>query len=279
MRSGTAWSDPRLQLLTEDMFRGKRCLDIGCNAGYLTLTLANKYEPEHILGIDIDPSLISKARRSAKVLAKAVDRLRAAGNDEYRARNTTKKRKTCAPDETSNEYQREPTDSLSESETTSKKRKLCLTDGTIVCKKTAAVGSARETQSIGLSDRVHFRRENFIRTSTCEANTYDVILCLSVTKWVHLNWGDDGLKKMFRKIHGALKIGGRLILEPQPWRSYRKKYNLTERTKRNFHAIEMRPDSFPAFLLREIGFRSMRLLGKPKKATRGFGRSIYEYVK
>lgn len=49
------------------------------------------------------------------------------------------------------------------------------------------------------------------------------VFSMSVTKWVHLNGGDDRLKTMFQKIFDALSESGILVLEPQPWSSYRKK--------------------------------------------------------
>lgn len=54
-----------------------------------------------------------------------------------------------------------------------------------------------------------------------------MILCLNVTKWVQLNFGDDGLKWMFKKIYLQLLPGGRLLLEPQSYNTYKKKKNLT----------------------------------------------------
>ena len=48
-----------------------------------------------------------------------------------------------------------------------------------------------------------------------------MVLCLSLTKWVHLNDGDAGLIRLFERVHALLRPGGRFLLEPQPWRSYK----------------------------------------------------------
>lgn len=56
-----------------------------------------------------------------------------------------------------------------------------------------------------------------------------VALCsLSVVKWIHLNWGDDGLLRFFAKVYKSLKPGGLFILEPQPWKSYKNNRAVSE---------------------------------------------------
>ena len=43
----------------------------------------------------------------------------------------------------------------------------------------------------------------------------------SVVKWVHLNRGDAGLEALLAKFWRLLAPGGCLLLEPQPWKSYK----------------------------------------------------------
>ena len=66
---------------------------------------------------------------------------------------------------------------------------------------------------------VWFTCEDFA-SSAHTPQSLDTIMCLSVTKWVHLNQGDEGLKRLFVKVKESLVPGGWFVLEPQPWRSY-----------------------------------------------------------
>lgn len=115
---------------------------------------------------------------------------------------------------------------------------------------------------------------------------YETIIAFSVTKWVHLNFGDEGLKRFFRRIYLALVPGGRLILEPQPWSSYRVKRRMTVRKRilllltMNFffqkeiteiyNRITFKPTEFVSYLLStEVGFETCTTIATPDHTHKG----------
>lgn len=58
--------DVRLEVFHRNahLFRGKDILDIGCNAGHITIAVAKDMAPKSILGLDIDKNLIARARKN-----------------------------------------------------------------------------------------------------------------------------------------------------------------------------------------------------------------------
>lgn len=61
---------------------------------------------------------------------------------------------------------------------------------------------------------VSFEREDFVLDPHGD-HGYDVVALFSVVKWMHINGGDDAVRRVFRKAYTLLRPGGRLILEPQ----------------------------------------------------------------
>ncbi|XP_061086200.1 7SK snRNA methylphosphate capping enzyme-like isoform X2 [Conger conger] len=58
--------DPRLRVMRPEWFRGKAVLDLGCNAGHLTLFIARHWRPGRIVGLDIDGCLVHAARQNVR---------------------------------------------------------------------------------------------------------------------------------------------------------------------------------------------------------------------
>ncbi|VDN44911.1 unnamed protein product [Gongylonema pulchrum] len=98
---------------------------------------------------------------------------------------------------------------------------------------------------------------------------YDVIMALSITKWIHLNWGDAGLKRFFKRAYRQLRPGGLFILEPQSFESYRKRSKLTPEMSEIYKTIEFMPSAFEEYLVADIGFDSCQHIAPPKAYTKG----------
>uniref|UniRef100_A0A8C0QSA5 RNA methyltransferase n=1 Tax=Chelonoidis abingdonii TaxID=106734 RepID=A0A8C0QSA5_CHEAB len=241
--------DARLRVMKPEWFEGKEVLDLGCNVGHLTLSVAKKWKPARVVGLDIDGGLIHSARQNIRhYLSEEIQQRQ--DDDEQGA--GPKRRRGCFP------------------------ASLAASRGPIAAPRVPQDGAG----AADFPDNVIFVRGNYVleRDELLETQgaEYDVVLCLSLTKWVHLNWGDDGLKRLFKRIFRHLRPGGLLLLEPQPWSSYGKRKNLTETIYRNYYRIQLKPEQFPSYLTSpEVGFSSCELVARPYNSSRGFQRPIY----
>ena len=104
--------------------------------------------------------------------------------------------------------------------------------------------------------------------------TYQTVLCCSVSKWIHLNHGDEGLLQFFQNVFDLLAPGGIAILEYQPWKSYERNKNTSEITKRVFKTLSIKPEHFETILTESIGFSIIHRLGTPLQEAKGFNRPI-----
>jgi len=109
---------------------------------------------------------------------------------------------------------------------------------------------------------------------------YHTILCLSVTKWIQLNFGDSGIKLMFQKVYKQLHAGGRFILEPQPHKSYKRRKNLTPAIRRNYDAMKLMPEQYIEYLMSDkVGFSKCEQIDITLHEKQGFQRPIYVLTK
>ncbi|KAF4658720.1 hypothetical protein FOZ61_005305 [Perkinsus olseni] len=295
-----AFVDSRLSALMQylggdqlDFFHDKTVLDIGCNIGFVTFYVAYILGARRVVGVDIDHSLIDQALRQLRKYKHDGFPLNVVPTSSLSAHKSTSigRRRAAAL---------EPT------------FPIALTRRAGVPPITNKVLSIAEqhvenfVKPFGrekvehVSDRfpfnIEFRTEDVSRDTvdidvndgstitvaspcTHEKGKYDVIFLLSVIKWIHYHHGDEGVKHVFSKIYGLLKPGGLFIFEPQDWKSYRKKRNLTKEIRANFNSIELRPTQFVDYLEKEVGF-VLECTLKPSPATatcdvRGFDRPIH----
>ena len=101
------------------------------------------------------------------------------------------------------------------------------------------------------------------------APPYGAILLFSVTKWVHLNFGDDGIRQLFARVHEELEPGGVLVLEAQTIDSYRKAFKKVGigAVCVPLASIQMLPDAFDDYLTTTLGFEALALPSLPAPSS------------
>ncbi|CAI8029468.1 Probable RNA methyltransferase Y17G7B.18 [Geodia barretti] len=246
-RGSAEVSDPRLGHMKREWFEGKDCLDIGCNTGQITLAIARHFNPQSIVGIDIDHKLVRIANKN--LFRQQIPAVTPDG------RAFPSSFTSMAP--------------------------FSLLSSKI---RSSRAASRVTSTPQPFPNNISFSQENYVPQSEPDVEAvdqqYDVILALSLTKWIHLNWGDAGLRRTFRKMFRQLRPGGRLLLEPQSFASYTKKKKLTPAIYQNYHTIEFQPSQFQAYLMSgEVGFTKHRFLGVPQHKAEGFRRPLHLYMK
>jgi len=84
---------------------------------------------------------------------------------------------------------------------------------------------------------------------------------LSISKWIHLNDGDNGIRLFFQRVKDALQPGGWFVLEPQAWDTYRKAKRMDPMLKATAQTLQLRPEDFSQ-VLQELGFNQPQSFGE-----------------
>jgi 7SK snRNA methylphosphate capping enzyme len=233
----TPEEDPRIGRLEKGWFHNKRCLDVGCNEGILTLSLVKTFRTASMTAIDLDEHLVKRACVNLR-------KERSAAVNEY----VLSQQASAGP----------------------QKRK-----------------QAKQTmQSLAQTWFVHGN----IMASKVEKGSFDCITALSVTKWIHLHSGDGGIRYFFGKVRDLLAPGGKFILEPQTWKSYKHAAAKMKRGRLDTSVLDtayffrldelkLRPEQFSAVLTGEYGLRLIKTLRAPEGTASGFDRTIFVYAK
>jgi len=254
-RVGETLEDHRVAHFRDEWFAGKRVMDIGCNEGLVGLSIAVRCKPAKMLGVDIDPHLVKKAREKLARLKRAAAR-------QIRERREAASRVEVL-DEKGKETKKNETDPGPSDSGPDLNPDLKT--------ETETVTETRLADAADALDAVSFARRNVLApedekrgdTKLFARDSFDAVLCLSVTKWIQLNWGDAGLEKLFHDVHECLSPGGVFIVEPQPWRSYGrafKKQTMPDETRKHFQNITLRPCMYAEFLKTTVGFESVTTL-------------------
>ncbi|KAF9142724.1 hypothetical protein BGX30_002332 [Mortierella sp. GBA39] len=266
--------DLRLEFLDPSWFRGKRVLDLGCNSALITVFIALHYKPQKIQGVDIDPSLIGKAQ---KFVLKTFSQL---SSDAYAQTSSGSPSSTTSQEMTS-------TTGLQGDDIPYEEyfpKALQKIHGTL------PVPMRTERTEHLFPHNIELRVSDWVTESDevqdieqgqnqKEQDKWDVILGFSLTKWIHLHHGDEGLKRFFRKVYRNLTPGGVFVVEPQGYATYVKRSKITPEMKKTYDEIKFRPEEFRNYLVNEVGFRESQHLGQSDGHAKNFNRDIFLFRK
>ncbi|TBU49020.1 Bin3-domain-containing protein [Dichomitus squalens] len=265
-----ATNDPRLGLVPRGLFVGARVLDVGCNEGLVTCEIAQNLHAKRVIGVDIDDTLVSAAwKHRRSVWSQQGPTHREDTQEDVRESSTSDSRKRRRISNSDTEAALSSQGGLANYFPVSFEHMF----GPLPI---PASGANKDVADI-FPHNVTFRTADWVKEGIPEdAEGYDVIVAFSISKWIHLNGGDESLRTFFRRVHEVLNPGGTFVLEPQGWDTYGKAKRMDSRLKENARHLLLRPDDFGR-VLQEIGFGPAEHLGEAGEG--GFRRPIDIYRK
>ena len=85
----------------------------------------------------------------------------------------------------------------------------------------------RAANKFSQTDKLEFRHLDILEAgltpqlerylASQQRDKFDLVSVFSVTMWVHINHGDEGLREFVRRVVGLARF---VLVEPQPWKCY-----------------------------------------------------------
>lgn len=244
--------DPRIQALLQfcgtEIFTDKVVLDVGCNSGFITFLVA-ALGARRVEGVDVDLTLITRALKHLRYLKqkgyKTMPELPEEGTESNQPWHQEQYAVSCVQGRGRIPYHAKPL------KAGALQKAIAL--GTTPEKAVPSMPSTNPRPDFPYN--IEFRAENF-QLSQLELKrktSYDVVLLLKITKWIHMMYGDVGIQELFAKCHQLLRLGGLLILEAQGWHKYLEKKHQPPKRRGAHLSLSLRPDRFGE-LLGQQGF-------------------------
>ncbi|KAI9458002.1 Bicoid-interacting protein 3-domain-containing protein [Lactarius psammicola] len=243
--------DSRLALLPHDLLANARVLDVGCNEGWVSCeigasftSLSISWGAQRVVGVDIDDALVRMAWRRRRTLWS---------------------------------HQAPVSEPPSSSSTSRTKRKRSPLPPKLPVVDYFPASCQHMIDNHKFPHNITFRRADWVNERIPEDELgYNVIIAFSVSKWIHLNGGDAGLRRFFERVHATLVPGGAFVLEAQPRESYTKARKLHPTLQENAQTLQLQPEGFETVLC-SMGFRHVQRLGEPGEGR--FRRPVDLYIK
>lgn len=257
--------DPRLISLDRIVFEDKDVLDVGCHCGLIPLQLGKYFGVKSAKGIDIDFRLINAATEN---WTKEELREHKKAEPEHDHQSESAGVSVNLESEEETEETSHPSEAQSKANTGMQFHKPA---------HLAIPSSGGNTTNYPYN--VSFQVCNILQLSLSEPSTtsqtpgqeqgetpseqkktvlaaqqFDTVLLLSLTKWVHMNFGDDGIRTLFANAKCLLRVGGRLVLEAQKFKAYAKILPQSARFQKVYPNIQLRPEMFEDYLIKQLGF-------------------------